>query len=233
MMKMNFNYSGGYPVFRYSIVRQPQITSWMNSLSPARIANRWPIAALASTCNSPAHALIPALGRLAAENSESQSTSPMFNQIVLRFHVVVFIVLFLFASAVYADVTVNVLENNDKITAGSLVLHNDINGESIAGQVISQNNSNEAKTWALHAEQWELARSGESLLSLPVLNQLINAWLLEKRKKIEVQYPGGEEGEFWVQELTDWLVSLGIPSNHMVTVPGSGADDMIKFGLIK
>ena len=170
---------------------------------------------------------------------EPQSSSPIPDQRMLRYHGVIFIVLFLFASAIYADVTVNVLENNDKITADSLVLQNDINGESMDGQAISQNNragqdaSHEAKAWALHAEQWELARSGESLLFLPVLNQLINAWLLDKRKKIEIQYPGGEEGEFWVQELTDWLVSLGIPSNQMVVVPGSGADDMIKFGLIK
>lgn len=79
----------------------------------------------------------------------------------------------------------------------------------------------------------ELTRSGDSLLSSPVLNAVINAWLQDKHKKIEIQYPGGEEGEFWVQELADWLVSLGIPSAHMVTTPGSGADDMIKFNLIK
>lgn len=87
--------------------------------------------------------------------------------------------------------------------------------------------------WQLQAEQWELARSGETILSLPVLNQLINAWLADKRKNIEIQYPGGEDGEFWVQELTDWLVSLGIPSKHMVITPGSGADDVIKFNIIK
>ena len=85
----------------------------------------------------------------------------------------------------------------------------------------------------LYAEQWELARTGETVLLLPVLNKLVNSWLSDKNKSIEIQYPGGEEGEFWVQELTDWLVSLGIPSEHMIVVPGSGADDMIKFALIK
>lgn len=90
---------------------------------------------------------------------------------------------------------------------------------------------NEADAWILRAEQWEIARSGESVLSLPVLNKVVNAWLKEKQNTIEIQYPGGEEGEFWVQELTDWLVSLGVPSSSMQTVPGSGADDMIKFQL--
>jgi hypothetical protein len=88
-------------------------------------------------------------------------------------------------------------------------------------------------TMVLHAEQWEMARSGELLLTLPVLKKLVTAWLNEKQKMIEIQYPGGEEGEFWVQELTDWLVSLGIPSNHMITTPGSGSDDMIRFNIIK
>ncbi len=90
-----------------------------------------------------------------------------------------------------------------------------------------------AATWQLQAEQWELARSGETILSLPVLNRLIGVWLTDRQKKIEIQYPGGEDGEFWVQELTDWLVSLGIPSKHMVITPGSGADDVIKFNIIK
>ena len=45
--------------------------SWMNSLSPES-----PIAALASTCNSPAHKHIS----IALENSESQSVSPRLNQ---------------------------------------------------------------------------------------------------------------------------------------------------------
>ena len=50
---------------------------------------------------------------------------------------------------------------------------------------------------------------------------------------IELRYPGGEEGEFWVQQLADWLVSLGIPSDRLVAIPGSGAGDSIKFALIK
>ena len=85
--------------------------------------------------------------------------------------------------------------------------------------------------WVLYAEQWDMTRSGDKLLSLPVLRKVINAWLSERSRIIEIQYPGGEEGEFWVQELIDWLVSLGIPSKQMIITPGSGGDDMIKFAL--
>jgi hypothetical protein len=127
-------------------------------------------------------------------------------------------------TSLYADVSVNNIENNDKVAADSL---------PAGTELISQPSDTQSKVWELRAEQWEFARSGESVLSLPVLNNVVNNWLTDKQKLIEIQYPGGEEGEFWVQELTDWLVSLGIPSNHMIIVPGSGSGDMIKFDLIK
>lgn len=88
-----------------------------------------------------------------------------------------------------------------------------------------------ARPWVIYAEQWDMTRSGDKVLALPVLQKVINAWLRDRSKIIEVQYPGGEEGEFWVQELSDWLVSLGIPSRQMIITPGSGGDDMIKFTL--
>lgn len=133
------------------------------------------------------------------------------------------IILFVLMSALHAEVSINTIEKNDKVT------DNEIPGQASDGTAVG----NGPKEWRLSAEQWELARDGESILSLPAINALINAWLTDKQKKIEIQYPGGEEGEFWVQELTDWLVSLGIPSNHMVLVTGSGAGDMVNFNLIK
>lgn len=122
------------------------------------------------------------------------------------------------STSLFAEVTVNNLVKNDRVIS-----------EALTGK----NVGNVASLWELHAEQWEIARSGASVLSLPVLNSFINAWLQDRKKIIEIQYPGGEEGELWVQELTDWLVSLGIPSASMLTVAGSGADDMIRFNLIK
>lgn len=134
---------------------------------------------------------------------------------------------------IYADATVINPEKNDKISRNSLSLQVINDGKTVNAGETGTLDTNRARTWELHAEQWELARSGESVLSLPVLKQLLNTWLQDKNRKIEVRYPGGEEGEFWVQELTDWLVSLGIPSRHIMVIPGSGADDMIKFALIK
>ena len=85
----------------------------------------------------------------------------------------------------------------------------------------------------LHAEQWELARNGEQFLQVPVLNKVVNTWLLKEGYRIELRYPGGEEGELWVDELMDWLISLGIPSKYLVAVRGSGEADIIIFKIIK
>jgi hypothetical protein len=134
------------------------------------------------------------------------------------------ITLLCFMTPLYAGMSDQKIENNDKVTSEL---------SSAPGGLLDQQSDKESKAWVLSAEQWEFARSGESLFALPVLSDVINNWLKDKQKLIEIQYPGGEEGEFWVQELADWLVSLGVPSNRMIIVPGSGSGDMIKFDLIK
>ena len=85
----------------------------------------------------------------------------------------------------------------------------------------------------LLAEQWELSRSGDALIKIPVINKVVNQWSLKPNQRIELHYPGGEEGELWVEELRDWLVSLGIPSKNVVIVPGSGVEDIIKLHVVR
>jgi hypothetical protein len=85
----------------------------------------------------------------------------------------------------------------------------------------------------LHAEQWELSRNGERLLAIDGLAELVKQWSSDNRQKIELQYPGGEEGELWVHQLMDWLVALGVPSTSLVMVPGSGQGDIIRLRVIR
>jgi hypothetical protein len=134
------------------------------------------------------------------------------------------IVLSLSSPVIYAEVSDEVIDSTDMTSNRAMPAQDGL---------LEQPSTLAPSAWELHAEQWELARSGETLLSVPVLKQVVSRWLSDKQKVIEIQYPGGEDGEFWVHELTDWLVSLGIPSNNMVTTPGSGADDVIKFNIIK
>jgi hypothetical protein len=85
----------------------------------------------------------------------------------------------------------------------------------------------------LTAEQWERGRSGDTILQLPAVRAIVDDWLADTARLIEIRYPGGEEGEFWVHELEDWLVALGIPADKLVMTPGSGAGDVIDFHLIR
>lgn len=85
----------------------------------------------------------------------------------------------------------------------------------------------------LLAEQWELSRSGERLLKNNGLSAVVEAWSKDSRQQIELQYPGGEEGELWVYQLMDWLVALGIPSTNLVAVPGSGEEGLIRLRVIR
>ena len=85
----------------------------------------------------------------------------------------------------------------------------------------------------LHAEQWELSRNGERLLRIKGMSDVVHEWSSDNRQQIELQYPGGEEGELWVHQLMDWLVALGIPSTNLVAVPGSGQGDVIRLRVIR
>ena len=146
-------------------------------------------------------------------------------------HLLALIVL-LSVPSVYAEPSEKNDVKNDKVSIESRFVAED-NKNQPEQPELADKSSTAGIEWKLYAEQWELTRSGDSILSIPALNQLINQWLTDKSKRIVLQYPGGEEGEFWVQELGDWLVSMGIPSNHIDLMVGSGADDMIRFDLMQ
>ena len=84
----------------------------------------------------------------------------------------------------------------------------------------------------LHAEQWELSRHGERILGINGIAETVRSWMTDQNQSIELQYPGGEEGELWVHELMDWLVALGVPSDRFVAVPASGQEDIIRLRTI-
>ena len=85
----------------------------------------------------------------------------------------------------------------------------------------------------LHAGQWESISSSNQLLEIEGLRNIVTAWSMEQDGYIELQYPGGEEGELWVYQLMDRLVALGVPSANIVSVPGSGTGDVIRVQIVK
>ena len=85
----------------------------------------------------------------------------------------------------------------------------------------------------LRAETWDIPRHGEALLKVPELSMVMQKWMESPTKVIELRYPGGEEGELWVEELKGWFVSLGVPSSVIQLTPGSNAEDIINIVIIK
>ncbi|MDT8451629.1 MAG: hypothetical protein RQ936_02650 [Gammaproteobacteria bacterium] len=91
----------------------------------------------------------------------------------------------------------------------------------------------ESREWKLAEEQWDLVKQGEQLLKMPMMHEVVEVWSLRQGRVIELRYPGGEEGELWVEELMDWLISLGIASQYLLAVPGSGEADVIMIKILK
>ena len=83
----------------------------------------------------------------------------------------------------------------------------------------------------IHSEQWDMPRHGETLIKQQQLGKMIRLWAAQPDSRIDISYPGGEAGELWVQELMDWLVALGVPSDAMLSSPGSGGEDIINLVL--
>ncbi len=90
-------------------------------------------------------------------------------------------------------------------------------------------------TIGITAEQWDRHHTGNDILQIDGLNTLIRQWMALREKgvssRIELHYPGGEEGEIWVRELADWLVALGIPGRNITSIPDSGEATVIRLTL--
>ncbi len=102
--------------------------------------------------------------------------------------------------------------------------------------VSADTNKTDNQERKLTEEQWDLVKRGDQLLNMSLLQQVVYAWssLPSWREHgIELRYPGGEEGELWVEELKDSLISLGIPSEYLFVVPGSGEADIIILKISK
>lgn len=96
----------------------------------------------------------------------------------------------------------------------------------------AQSTVSDARSSSITAEQWELVREGAKIAAIPQLGSVVRSWVSSPGKLIEIHYPGGEEGEIWVNEIKSWLVSLGVASSYLMAIPGSGQGDVIKFQLI-
>jgi len=71
-------------------------------------------------------------------------------------------------------------------------------------------------TFFLTLEDWSLPRSGERLVQINVLREVMSH--LQKhhsRQTLVIAHPVGEAGELWAEQLQHWLVSLGLSSERI------------------
>ena len=86
--------------------------------------------------------------------------------------------------------------------------------------------------WTLDAADWARPRHGEWLVAHPPLVSAIEALQRQPDSVLQLRYPGGDEGQLWVGELQAWLVALGLESDRIESLPGSGAEGAIQLEVV-
>ena len=81
--------------------------------------------------------------------------------------------------------------------------------------------ANSLRIFSLGADEWARPRSGAVMPDFEALRSAIDYWGKTANAAILVRYPGEDRGEIWASELRDWFISLGIPSDYILLVPGS------------
>lgn len=90
----------------------------------------------------------------------------------------------------------------------------------------------EQNVFILSASEWNVPRTTEAILSMPALQQTMQAYSKLSDPKIQIRYPGGDEGTLWAHELRSWFVSLGIASSHIELLPGSRDPGQLELQVI-
>ena len=91
----------------------------------------------------------------------------------------------------------------------------------------------EQAVFILKASDWNVPRTTETILAMPALQQTIQAYNKHPKAKIQIRYPGGDEGTLWATELRSWLVALGIASTHIELSPGSRDAATLELQVVK
>lgn len=84
-----------------------------------------------------------------------------------------------------------------------------------------------AADWVVSAELWSRPRSGQELMSMEPVHQAVADWRAAPGSRMIINYPGGESGILWAEELRDWLVALGLPSADIDLQAGGTRIDQV------
>ena len=70
-------------------------------------------------------------------------------------------------------------------------------------------------SFSISADQWALPRSGTALVHLQPFSDAVQDWTAHPGAHIVIVYSGSDQANLWASELSDWLVSLGVPSKQI------------------
>jgi len=87
--------------------------------------------------------------------------------------------------------------------------------------------ANSLRIFSLGADEWARPRNGVVIPHFEALRSAIDYWEKGANAAILIRYPGEDSGEIWASELRDWFISLGVPSDYIILVPGSQDADEI------
>lgn len=89
------------------------------------------------------------------------------------------------------------------------------------------------ESWQISALEWAQPRHGEWLVRQPALAAAIERLQQQPQTRLQIRYPGGDEGVLWSEELQAWLVALGLPSSRIERVPGGSTADRIQLDIVQ
>jgi hypothetical protein len=88
--------------------------------------------------------------------------------------------------------------------------------------------ANQSETFSLTLEDWSLPHSGESLVEIRALREVMLNLYTYPQKTLVIAYPAGESGELWAEQLQQWLVSLGLSSERIRRVSELFSADVLR-----
>lgn len=81
--------------------------------------------------------------------------------------------------------------------------------------------------------QWNVPRSGTTIVNMPSLQKIIRKYQSATGNSIQIKHAGGDEGTLWAYELRGWLISLGIPSKHIELLPGASSPEQLELKVLQ
>jgi hypothetical protein len=94
---------------------------------------------------------------------------------------------------------------------------------------LSPASANSLRIFSLDADEWARPRTGAVIPDFGALRSAVDYWEKTRNAAILIRYPGEDSGELWASEIRDWFISLGVPSDYILLVPGSQQADEINL----